>query len=111
MKRKTNMQEKGITLVALIVTVVVLLILAGVVIATVTSNNGILSKSKFARDKYQNSANGEYDTLSDYEKLINNVDKNAQDSKIIAEQVSFQSPSSDWKVTNVKQALDYLYNN
>lgn len=73
MKRKTNMQEKGITLVALIVTVVVLLILAGVVIATVTGNNGILSKSKFARDTYQNSASRENNALSNYENEIEDI--------------------------------------
>ena len=67
---------RGITLISLIVTVVVLLILAGVVIVTVTGNNGILSKSKFARDTYQNSANRENNALRDYE---NKIDKTALD--------------------------------
>ena len=35
-------KEKGITLIALVITIIVLLILAGVTIATLTGDNGIL---------------------------------------------------------------------
>ena len=40
---KTN---KGITLIALVITIIVLLILAGVTIATLTGDNGILTKAQ-----------------------------------------------------------------
>ena len=40
---------KGITLIALVITIIVLLILAGVVIATLTGDNGILGKAKTAK--------------------------------------------------------------
>ena len=39
---KSNTKEKGITLIALIVTIIVLLILAGVTIISLTGENGIL---------------------------------------------------------------------
>ena len=42
-------KEKGITLIALVITIIVLLILAGVVIATLTGDNGILGKAKTAK--------------------------------------------------------------
>ncbi len=42
--------QKGITLIALVITIVVLLILAGVTINTVFSENGILSKAQQAKD-------------------------------------------------------------
>ena len=51
-KEIKNKQEKGITLIALVVTIVVLLILAGVSISLVINNNGVISKAKDARDKY-----------------------------------------------------------
>ena len=51
-KEIKNKQEKGITLIALVVTIVVLLILAGVSISLVINNNGVISKAKEARDKY-----------------------------------------------------------
>ncbi len=41
--------SNGITLIALVVTIIVLLILAGVVIATLTGDNGILGKAKTAK--------------------------------------------------------------
>ena len=42
-------KEKGITLIALVVTIVILLVLAGVSINLVFENNGIITKSKEAR--------------------------------------------------------------
>lgn len=44
MKEKTN--QKGITLIALVVTIVVLLILAGVILATLTRENRNINESK-----------------------------------------------------------------
>ena len=43
--------ESGITLIALVVTIVVLLILAGITISLVFSENGIISKSKNAKEQ------------------------------------------------------------
>ena len=37
--------SKGITLIALVITIIVLLILAGVTIATLTGDNGILTQA------------------------------------------------------------------
>ena len=47
-----NKLEKGITLIALVVTIVVLLILAGVSISLVLNNNGVISKAKDAKNQY-----------------------------------------------------------
>ena len=44
------MREKGITLIALVITIIVLLILAGVSIATLTGDNGILNQAQRAKD-------------------------------------------------------------
>ena len=43
-----NKESKGITLLALVVTIIVLLILAGVTISSITGNNGILTRTKEA---------------------------------------------------------------
>ncbi len=45
----TKKEEKGITLIALVVTIIVLLILAGVTIATLTGDNGILTHANNAK--------------------------------------------------------------
>ena len=44
-----NKKEKGITLIALVITIIVLLILAGVTIATLIGDNGILTKVNDAK--------------------------------------------------------------
>lgn len=44
-------QEKGVTLVALVITIIVLLILAGVSIAMLTGDNGVLTKSQTAKEE------------------------------------------------------------
>ena len=49
---KINLKkERGITLIALVITIIVLLILAGVTIASITGENGILSKATQASQK------------------------------------------------------------
>ena len=50
-KMNKNSKERGITLIALIVTIIVLLILAGVTIATLTGENGIITRAIDARDQ------------------------------------------------------------
>ena len=45
MKTKELKRNKGITLIALVITIIVLLILAGITIATLTGENGILTKA------------------------------------------------------------------
>lgn len=47
---KESRKSKGITLIALVITIIVLLILAGVTIATLTGENGILSNASKARE-------------------------------------------------------------
>lgn len=42
-------KERGITLIALVITIIVLLILAGISIASLTGKNGILSKANISK--------------------------------------------------------------
>ena len=44
-------KQKGITLIALVVTIIVLLILAGISIATLTGENGLITKTNSAKEK------------------------------------------------------------
>ena len=66
-------KEKGITLVALVVTIVVLLILAGVSLSLVIGNQGILTRSKTAATNYTNAAAEERTQLTNVETYMNNL--------------------------------------
>ena len=62
MKIEKVEKNKGITLIALVITIIVLLILAGVTIATLTGDNGILTKA--SQTKEQNILGQEKDEMS-----------------------------------------------
>ena len=65
----TKKQERGITLIALVVTIVVLLILAGVSISLVLNNNGVISKAKDAKNQYAEAQTNEekhFNEVSDW---------------------------------------------
>ena len=68
MKTKTN---NGITLIALVITIIVLLILAGVTIAMLTGENGILTQASEAKIKTAIGAVKEGLKLEQGEKVIN----------------------------------------
>lgn len=68
--KKTSKQEKGITLIALILTIVVLLILAGVTINLAVKNQGIFSKARTATRAYENATENERTGLDEADKEI-----------------------------------------
>ena len=69
LKLKTN---KGITLIALVITIIVLLILAGVSIAMLTGENGILSQAQKAKTETENAEENETARLDEYNSTLEN---------------------------------------
>ena len=80
-KEEENMlkNKNGITLIALVVTIVVLLILAGVSISLILDNNGIIQKSKEAKTEYAQARENEQADLNNagnwIDTVINEPDK------------------------------------
>ena len=68
--KKILKNKKGITLVALVVTIVILLILAGISISTLT-NTGIFEKAKDAKEKSEAEEKQQSEILDSYEKELN----------------------------------------
>ena len=68
---KKMKRNKGITLIALVITIIVLLILAGVAVAMLSGENGILKKAAEAKTKTEQSQANETDELANYEDVIN----------------------------------------
>lgn len=66
-------QQKGITLISLVITIVVLIILAGVAISLTLSDNGIFTKAKQGRDNYMLAANEEITGLVNAEGYMNGL--------------------------------------
>ena len=70
MLRDTLRRNKGITLIALVVTIIVLLILAGISIAMLTGQNGILNRAAEAKEKTGVAQEDEEKTLQGYEDIM-----------------------------------------
>ena len=88
LKKEKRKQERGITLIALITTIIVLLILAGISIGAITGNNGVIvnaSKAKFNTEiseieeqielKEINENNGEEFTFGTLENILGRTDE------------------------------------
>ena len=114
--------NKGITLVALVVTIVVLLILAGVSINLVLGNNGIIAKAKDAETKSaeasQNDLKGMNGLIEQMESTLNGgssdtkeddeLGKLVNDMGTLPEDTTPYFPSSDFKrreKTNTENGL------
>ena len=78
MKRRKILKEKvvhsksdrAITLIALIVTIIVLLILAGVTINSVVGTDGVIKKSKVSVNEYKKESEEEENSIKDLENII-----------------------------------------
>ena len=64
-------KEKGITLIALIITVIVMLILAGVAISVLTGGDGLFVKTQSAAEAYEQASQNEADKI---QSLMNDID-------------------------------------
>lgn len=70
-----GLKQKGITLIALVVTIVVLLILAGVSINLLTGENGIVTKAHDAKERTEKSSKNEQESLEILGDLISKYEK------------------------------------
>lgn len=65
--------QKGITLVALVITIIVLLILAGITISLTLGQNGIINRAQEAGKNYTNAANYENTQLQEFDNTANAI--------------------------------------
>ena len=81
-KNKRNYsKQNGITLIALVVTIVVLLILAGVSLNAIFSENGIINRAKDAQNKMNQATQNDLIGLNELDKLISSLtDKTTEET-------------------------------
>ena len=68
--RRNYSNQKGITLIALVVTIVVLLILAGVSVNAIFSENGIIKRAKDAQNKMDQATQNDLDSINELNNWI-----------------------------------------
>lgn len=79
---KKKIENAGITLIALVITIVILLILAGVTLNLVLGDNGIIGKAKDAKDKMFTAQMKETLTLNLIDEMIGKAIEGNQNSEI-----------------------------
>ena len=88
-------KNKGITLVALVITIIILVILAGVAITALTQT-GLFENAKQAKNAMENAEMKENDVLSSYENKVNELtgeivgsrDENAEFKELVQEKIN-----------------------
>ena len=89
-------KEKGITLIALVVTIVVLLILAGISIAMLTGENGVISQAKNAKEATEQAKVEELVTVAIGSVISKNNGSTAGITpKMVADQINEDEKRSD----------------
>ena len=95
-KKKFN---NGITLIALIITIVILIILAGVAINLTVGENGIFNKAKFAKEKYTNEEYLEQEQLNEIYAYLNKDSKLPENTKDTEMGTQVKLPSEWYSTT------------
>ncbi len=97
-------KEQGITLVALVITIIILLILAGVTLNTALSDNGLFARAKEASEKYKESEEQEKEALDDIEKELDGIIQTKEKAKA-GEKVSIPE-GKEWDENKVDAVAD-----
>ena len=88
-------KSKGITLIALVVTIIVLLILAGVSITMLSGQNGILNRAKEAKENTELAQAEEDEKMQGYENTIEKYAYGVPEGLKVGEEVTY-SPSGTY---------------
>ena len=94
---KREKKEAGITLIALVITVIVLLILAGVTIAALSGDNGILTRAKDAKEKTEQAQKDEERNLQEITDTMNGVEGYNRSKKVNSPKVTTGMIPIKWK--------------
>ena len=110
-------KKNGITLIALVITIIVLLILAGVSIAMLTGENGILTQAQKAKNETEEARIEEENRITDYEDYISQYTNggyveskgvNAPVLKDNMELVTYNEETGEWEENNSSSSYDYV---
>ena len=91
-KVKCIKEKKGITLIALVITIVILIILAGVLINISLGNNGLFNKAKTAKEMYTNAQAQEETEIA---KMTNQIDGYATFTRAGGSNINYSTQEQD----------------
>lgn len=109
MNFKGKMRKKsGITLISLVVTIIVLLILAGVTIATLTGENGILTRATEAKEETQEGEDIENIKLAISESNIPQGEQGEKSEEAILKEIIEKNTGKDVGISKKEENGSYI---
>ena len=117
-ERNIKEQNEGITLIALVVTIIVLLILAGVSIAMLTGDNGIIKMAQEAKQRTEEAQKQEEEELEKILDMITsavpseegyNESKSVNSPKVTKGMIPIKYNGTDWVVCSKNDPEWYSY--
>ena len=113
---KNLKENKAITLIALVITIIVLLLLAGISISMLSGQDGILAKASDAKSKTEEANREEAEALEVMEAMLNgtydgeyNKDKGVNEPKISEGMIPVKYNGTTWVVCSEEDDEWYNY--
>lgn len=103
-------ETKGITLIALIITIIVLIILAGVIITLVLGNNGIFNRAKQAKEEYEIAAEKEKSQINEVNNFLEEKPKKLKydETKLDSEMLLNNVTINEEGIVDLSQSDSYI---
>ena len=107
LRKEKRKQERGITLIALITTIIVLLILAGITIGAITGSNGIIGQAQSAKEETEISQEKEIIDISTVEAMGKNNRGNLEEEEF--QNVIDKHTNEKADVTDIGEEFEVLF--
>lgn len=109
--KRRNKQENGITILSLVITIIVLLILAGITISAITGDNGIIRNAGKAKEKTEIANEKEIVEKATVQAMGNNKYGNIEESELQSE-LDKETDEGKTKATDIGEVMlqigDYI---
>ncbi len=109
MKTKEVKKDKGITLLALVITIIILLILAGITISAITGNNGIIGNAGKAKEEAEIANEKEIVEKATVQAMGNNKYGNIEESELQSE-LDKETDEGKTEVTDMRENFEVIFN-
>ena len=108
--KKQKRKQQGITLIALVVTIIVLMILAGISIGTLTGDNGLISQAQKGKEETEIAEEKEVLNICTVNAAKNNIYGNIEKEELQKE-LDLETGKENTEVTDIGEEFEVYFKN
>ena len=105
--KRQKIREKGITLIALVVTIIILLILAGVTLSLTLSQNGLFSRAQNAAEKYKTAQSQEEDEINKFSDMMYGLVGEGKDDETPGKMAGTGTEKDPYLVQSIEDLIEF----